>query len=161
MNQKIKIYLTFLNRLLRISTQKTPLNIMNSSNKYKLVDLFYKKYNLLLDKFPNLKNHHLIKEEFENNIIELSGNIWKLIQERKIIAISELDRIKNQKFIEQYLELFGEHIINLIVFETKQYYNKVNIIQKFYYEFKKPRLSDTFPYEYEVNENNLLENINN
>ena len=133
----------------------------NSSNKYKLVDLFYKKYNLLLEKFPNLKNHHLIKEEFENNIIELSGNIWKLIQERKIIAISELDRIKNQKFIEQYLELFGEHIINLIVFETKQYYNKVNIIQKFYYEFKKPRLSDTFPYEYEVNENHLLENINN
>ena len=132
----------------------------NSSNKYKLVDFFYKKYNLFLEKFPSLKNHHLIKEEFENNIVELSANIWELIQERKTFAISELDRIKNQKFIEQNLELFGEIIINLIILETKQFYDKINIIKKFYYEFKKPRLSEKFPYEYIVNEEYLLEDIN-
>ena len=58
------------------------------------------------------------------------------------------------------MELFGEIIINLIILETKQFYDKINIIKKFYYEFKKPRLSEKFPYEYIVNEEYLLEDIN-
>ena len=133
----------------------------NSSKKYKLVDIFYKKYNLILEKFPNLKNHHLIKEEFENNMLELSGNLWKLIQERKLVSISELKKIKNQNYIEQNLELFGNYIINLIILETKLYYNKINIIKKFYYEFERPRLSEKFPYEFTFKEESLLEDINN
>ena len=132
----------------------------NSSKKYKLVDIFYKKYNLILEKFPYLKNHHLVKEELENNISELSGNLWKLIQDRKINAITELDKIKNQKFIEQNLELFGNYIINLIIFETKLYINKINLIKKFYYEFEKPRLTELFPYEYNFKEEFILEDIN-
>ena len=133
----------------------------NSSKKYNLVDIFYKKYNLILEKFPNLKNHHLVKEEIDNNIMELSGNLWELIQDRKLIAISELDKIKNQKFIEENLELFGNYIINLIFLETRQYYNKVNLIKKFYYEFQRPKLSDKFPYEYNIKDEYILEDINN
>ena len=133
----------------------------NSSKKYKLVDIFYKKYNLILEKFPNLKNHHLIKEEIENNISELTGNLWKIIQERKLVSISELKKIKNQNYIEQNLELFGNYIINLIILETKQYYNKINIIKKFYYEFERPKLSEKFPYEFTFKEESLLEDINN
>ena len=132
----------------------------NSSKKYNLVDIFYKKYNLILEKFPHLKSHHLIKEEIDNDMMELSGNLWELIQERKLTAISELDKIKNQKFIEENLELFGNYIINLIILETKQYFNKVNLIKKFYYEFEKPRLSEKFPYKYNFKEEYLLEDIN-
>ena len=132
----------------------------NSSKKYNLVDIFYKKYNLLSEKFPYLKSHPLVKEEFDKNMIDLSGNLWILIQERKIFAISELNKIKNQKFIEQNLETFGNYIINLIIFETKQYYNKINIIKKFYYEFENPKLTEKFPYEFIFKEEYLLEEIN-
>ena len=138
------------------------INFLNkSSKKYKLVDVFYKKYNLILEKFPYLQKNNLVKEEFEKNLIELSGNLWKLIQERKLDSISQLDKIKNQYFIEQNLEIFGNYIINLIVLETKQYYNKINIIKKFYYEFDRPKLSEKFPYEYEFKDEFILEGINN
>ena len=73
----------------------------------------------------------------------------------------QLKEIKNQNFIEQNLEIFGNYIINLIISETKQYYNKINIIKKFYYEFEKPKLSDNFPYEYKFKDESLLEDINN
>ena len=132
-----------------------------SSKKYKLVDIFYKKYNLILEKFPYIQNNKLVKEELENNIIELSGCLWELIQERKLDSLLQLKEIKNQNFIEQNLEIFGNYIINLIISETKQYYNKINIIKKFYYEFEKPKLSDNFPYEYQFKDESLLEDINN
>ena len=130
------------------------------SKKYKLIDIFYNKYNVIFDKFSHIKENHLVKEEIENSIIELTGNLWKLIQDRKQDFISELDKIKNQNYIEENLELFGKFIINLIVFETKQYYNKLNIIKKFYYEFEKPKYSEKFPYEYNFKEESILEDIN-
>ena len=132
----------------------------NSSKKYKLVDVFYEKYNLLLQKFPYLKTHNLVKEEFDNNLMELSGNLWKLIQDRKLESISELSDIKNEHFIEKNLENFGNYIINLIILETQQYYSKINLIKKFYYEFEKPKLSEKFPYEYIFKQESILEDIN-
>ena len=132
-----------------------------SSKKYKLVDIFYKKYNLILEKFPYLQNNNLVKEELEKNLIELSGNLWKLIQDRKLDSIIELRKIKNQNFIEHNLEIFGNIIINLIILETKHYYDKINIIRRFYYEFERPRLSENFPYEYNFKDDSILEEINN
>ena len=130
----------------------------NTSQKYKLVEVLYEKYNILFQKFPYLKSNNLVKEEFNNNIIELSGNLWNLVQERKLSSITELNNIKNQNFIEQNLESFGNYIINLIILETQYYYNKINLIKKFYYEFEKPKLSEKFPYEYIFNEESILEN---
>jgi adenylate kinase family enzyme len=132
----------------------------NSSKKYKLVDIFYKKYNILLEKYPFLKNIHLVKEEFNRNIIELIDHIWELIQMKKRDSISELNNIKNQNFIDNQLEIFGEYIINLIILETNHYYKKINIITKFYYEFERSKISDKFPYEYIFNKEFILENIN-
>ena len=134
--------------------------INSSSKKYKLVDIFYQKYNFLIEKFPYLKNHHLFKEEFEKNINELIDHIWEMIQMRKKDSINELNNIKNQHFIENQLELFGKYIINLFILETNQYYNKINLIKQFYYEFEKPGNSEKFPYEYQFNQEMILENIN-
>ena len=39
----------------------------------------------------------------------------KLIQMRKRDSITELNNIKNQNFIENQLESFGDYIINLII----------------------------------------------
>jgi hypothetical protein len=134
--------------------------INSSSKKYKLVDIFYKKYNILLEKFPYLKNNYLVKEEFEKNISELVDHIWELIQMRKRDSIIELNNIKNHNFIENQLELFGEYIINLIVLETNQYYNKLNIIKRFYYEFENAKIIDKFPYDYKFEKDMILQKIN-
>ena len=132
----------------------------NPSNKYKIVEIFYEKYNALLEKYPYIKNSHLVKEEFETNLNELLDHIWEIIQNRKIDFISELNSIKKQLFIEQQLELFGEYAINLFILETNQYYNKVNIIKKFYFEFENQKVSEKFPYEYGFKKDIILENIN-
>ena len=132
----------------------------NPSNKYKIVEIFYEKYNTLLEKYPYIKNSHLVKEEFETSLNELIDHIWEIIQNRKIDFISELNSIKKQLFIEQQLELFGEYIINLFILETSQYYNKINIIKKFYFEFENQKLSEKFPYEYVFKKDIILENIN-
>ena len=130
-----------------------------ASKKYKLVDIFYKKYNILLEKFPYLKNNHLAKEEFDKNISELIDHIWELIQMRKRDSITELNNIKNQNFIENQLEAFGDYIINLIILETNQYYNKLNIIKRFYFEFENPKITEKFPYQYIFNKDKILEHI--
>ena len=131
-----------------------------SSNKYKIVDIFYEKYNTLIEKYPHIKNNHLVKEEFETNLNELIDHIWEIIQNRKIDFISELDSIKKQQFIEQQLELFGEYVINLFILETNQYYNKVNLIKKFYFEFENQKVSEKFPYEYTFKKDIIIDNIN-
>ena len=131
----------------------------NPSNKYKIVEIFYEKYNTLLEKYPYIKNSHLVKEEFEKNLNELLDHIWEIIQNRKIDFISELNNIKKQQFIEQQLELFGEYIINLFILETNLYYNKVNIIKKFYFEFENQKLAEKFPYEYVFKKDIILEKI--
>ena len=131
----------------------------NTTYKYKLVDIFYKKYNSLLEKYPYLKDHHLIKDEFEKNVSEIIDNLWKMIQMKKIDSISELNNIKNQNFIEQQIDLFGSYIINLFILETNQYYNKINIIKRFYYEFDNQKISEKFPYKYIFEQDKILENI--
>ena len=134
--------------------------INSSSKKYKLVDIFYQKYNKIIEKFPYLKNNHLIKEEFEKNINELIDHMWEMIKMRKNDSINELNNIKNQHFIENQLEFFGKCIIKLFILETSQYYNKINLIKKFYFEFEKPGNLEKFPYEYKFNQESILENIN-
>ena len=132
----------------------------SSSKKYKLVDIFYKKYNVLLEKFPYIKNNHLGKEELDKNLNELIDHLWEMIQMRKRDSISELNNIKNQHFIENQMEVFGSIMIDLFILETNQYYNKINLIKKFYFEFEKPRITEKFPYEYKFNEDSIIEGIN-
>ena len=134
--------------------------INSSSKKYKLVDIFYKKYNDLIEKFPYLKNNHLVSEEFDKNINELVDSIWEIIQMRKRDSIDELNQIKKQNYIENQLDYFGNNIINLFILETNHYFNKINLIKKFYYEFEKAKMTEKFPYEYIFEESKILKDIN-
>ena len=134
--------------------------INSSSKKYKLVDIFYKKYNDLIEKFPYLKNNHLVSDEFDKNINELVDSIWEIIQMRKRDSIDELNQIKKQNYIENQLDYFGNNIINLFILETNQYFNKINLIKKFYYEFEKPKITEKCPYEYILDESKILKDIN-
>ena len=132
----------------------------SSSKKYKIVDIFYKKYNILLEKFPYLKNSHLFKDELDKNINELIDHIWEMIQMRKRDSIEELNKIKKQNFIENHLDIFGKYIIDLFILETKNYYNKISLIKKFYYEFDKQKFTEKFPYDYKIKEELIIEGIN-
>ena len=132
----------------------------SSSKKYKIVDIFYKKYNILLEKFPYFKNNHLFKEEFDKNINELIDHLWEMIQMRKRDAIVELNNIKKHNFIENQFDIFGSYIIDLFIIETKRYYDKINLIKKFYYEFDKQKIAEKFPYEYKLDEDKIIEGIN-
>ena len=130
----------------------------SKSDKKKLINSFIEKYEVFMKNFSSIKNNLLVKEEAERDIIELTENLWKIIQLRKKNAINELNNIRNKRFIAQKIEYFSEMLSNLFYSEAEFYLNKVNIIQQFYYEIigktnKRP--------EYRLKKSELMKNTNN
>ena len=130
------------------------------SDKKNAIHLFINKYDVFMNNFSSIKNHLLVKEESEKDIIELTENLWAIIQLRKKNAIDELAKIKNQRFIEQKLEYFSDMMSNLFYSEAEFYLNKVNIIQQFYYELMNKNTNNKKP-EYKLKKSEITKYSNN
>ena len=138
------------------------IDFLNSpSQKKKMIDMFLKKYDIFIENYYSIKNHSLVKEEIEKDIIELTENLWKLIQSRKNDAINELNSIINNGFIEKKLNYFWEILSNLFLIETEFFIKKVNIIREFYFEFDINKYSDKNPYEYILKKDEIIKDTNN
>ena len=131
------------------------------SDKKSVIGLFIKKYADLMDQFSSIKNHLLVKEEAEKDIIELTEKLWAIIQLRKKNAIDELNNIKNKGFVSQKILLFSEMLSNLFYSEAENYLNKVNIIQQFYYELLNKNNNNNKKPEYKLKKSELTKNTNN
>ena len=133
----------------------------NKSQKKRLVEIFQRKYEVFFDKYNYLKKKAFVKEEFQKDVIELTEHFWEIIQMKKRDAITELKKLKEQKFIESQSELFWKYLSKLFLSETDYYVKKLNLIRKYYYEFEGNKTSEKCPYEFTFNENDLLKDINN
>ena len=132
----------------------------NPSQKKKLVELFQKKYEAFIDKYNYLKKKKIVREEFQKDVVELTEHFWEIIQMRKRDAINELKNLKDQHFIENQSEIFWDYLCKLFLVETNFYIKKLNIIRKYYYEFERNKYSEKCPFEYTLNENDFLKEIN-
>ena len=132
----------------------------NPNQKKKLVELFQKKYEAFIDKYNHLKKKKIVREEFQKDVVELTEHFWEIIQMRKRDAINELKNLKDQNFIEHQSELFWNYLSNLFLVETNFYIKKLNIIRKYYYEFERNKFSEKCPFEYNINEDDILKEIN-
>ena len=128
------------------------------SEKKKIINLFLNKYNVFIENFSSIKNNSLVKEESERDIIELTENLWGIIQLRKKKAIDELNNIKNKHFMRQKIEYFSEMISNLFYSEAEYYLDKINIIQQFYNQFEN---KTNRKFEYKLKKSELMKNTNN
>ena len=133
----------------------------NKSQKKRLVEIFQRKYEVFFDKYNYLKKKAFVKEEFQKDVIELTEHFWEIIQMKKRDAISELKKLKEQQFIENQSELFWKYLSKLFLSETDFYVKKLNLIRKYYYEFEGNKSSEKCPYEYTLNEKDLLKDVNN
>ena len=141
--------------------QQIFIQYLNSpSQKKKLVELFQKKYEVFIDKYNYLKKKSIVKEEFQKDVVELTEHFWEIIQMKKRDAINELKNLKEQNFIENQSESFWKYISKLFIVETYYYIRKINIIRKYYYEFEGNKYSEKCPYEYTLNENDIIKDIN-
>ena len=133
------------------------IEFLNSpSEKKKTINMFINKYDSFLENYSSIKNNLLVKEEIEKDIIELTESLWDIIQSRKKDAIDELNKIKNNGFIEKQIDFFWELLSNLFFTEAENYIKKINIIKQFYFEFDVNRYSDKFPYEYKLKKDEIV-----
>ena len=141
--------------------QEVFIKYLNSpSDKKKLVKLFQKKYEAFIDKYNYLKKKTIVKEEFQKDVVELTEHFWEIIQMKKRDAIIELKNLKEQNFIDTQSELFWNYLSKLILVETNFYIKKLNLIRKYYYEFEGNKYSEKCPYEYILNEKDIMKEMN-
>ena len=133
----------------------------SKTQKKRLVEIFQRKYEVFFDKYNYLKKKTFVKKEFQKDVIELTEHFWEIIQMKKRDAISEIKKLKEQQFIENQSELFWKYLSKLFLSETDYYVKKLNLIRKYYYEFEGNKTSEKCPYEYTLNENDLLKDLNN
>ena len=133
------------------------IEFLNSpSEKKKTINMFLRKYDSFLENYYSIKNHELVKEEIDKDIISLTESLWGIIQERKKDAINDLNLAKKSPFIDKQLDFFWELLSNLFFVETENYIKRINIIKQFYFEFDINRYSDKFPYEFKIKKDDIL-----
>ena len=144
------------------SIQDAFISFLNKeSDKEKIINLFIEKHNTFMENFSYIKNNKLVKEEVEKDIIEITEQLWKIIQLRKSNAIEELNNIRKKSFIGQKLEYFSDMLNNLFFSEAENYINKANIIYQFYYELENGNNNNNKKPEYKLKKSEIMKNTNN
>lgn len=103
------------------------------SNKRDLIDRFTNKLSSFRSQFKEIKGHHLVIEEFQKDLTDLTNGIWNIINQRKQAAIDKRKEIMNEGFFEKQIKHFYENIENMFLQETKKFLLSANIIKEFYY----------------------------
>ena len=103
------------------------------SNKRDIIDKFTNKLSAFRTQFKEIKGHHLVIEEFQKDLTDLTNRIWNIINNKKQLAIEKRKQIMNEGFFEKQIKHFYENIENLFIQETNKFLLSVNIIKEFYY----------------------------
>lgn len=102
------------------------------SKKLIEVHKYQNKYNKFADEYPELKDDPQVKEEFHQDVVDLSDRIWEIIEVRKNEAIEERKKIMQSGWIENEMEKCYSFIERLIITEVEKFVNGINIIRDFY-----------------------------
>ena len=103
------------------------------SNKREIIDRFTNKLSAFRTQFKDIKGHHLVIEEFQKDLTDLTNGIWNIINNRKKLAIEKRKQIMNEGFFDKQIKHFYENIENLFIQETNKFLLSANIIKEFYY----------------------------
>jgi hypothetical protein len=102
------------------------------SRKLEEASKYAAKYNKFADEYPELKEDPQVKEEFHQDVVDLSDRIWEIIDIRKNEAIEERKKIMTSGWIEKEMERFYQHVEKLFVIEVEKFLNTLNIIRDYY-----------------------------
>ena len=97
------------------------------TTKKKLILVFIKKYNSFFEKNVFFESDKAINE-FNNDIEEISNDLWLLINEKEKNSIKELNNIKNEGFMQKELEKFHFNIKAMFLLETEKFIEMINCI---------------------------------
>ena len=117
-----------------VKVQEEYIEFLNlPSNKREIIDKFTNKLSAFRTQFKEIKGHHLVVEEFQKDLTDLTNGIWNIINNRKQLAIEKRKEIMNEGFFEKQIKHFYENIENLFIQETNKFLLSANIIKEFYY----------------------------
>lgn len=102
------------------------------SRKLEEASKYAAKYNKFADEYPELKEDPQVKEEFHQDVVDLSDRIWEIIDIRKNEAIEERKKIMTSGWIEKEMDKFYQHLEKLFVNEVEKFLNSLNIIRDYY-----------------------------
>ena len=135
------------------------------SNKRDIIDKFTNKLSAFRAQFKDIKGHHLVIEEFQKDLTDLTNGIWNIINKKKQLAIEKRKQIMNEGFFEKQIKHFYENIENLFIQETNKFLLSVNIIKEFYYGLQSEILKSVIlPFTShieEINRNSIFKDTEN
>ena len=117
-----------------VKVQEEYIEFLNlPSNKREIIDRFTNKLSSFRTQFKEIKGHHLVIQEFQKDLTDLTNGIWNIINNRKQLAIEKRKQIMNEGFFDKQIKYFFENIENLFIQETNKFLLSANIIKEFYY----------------------------
>ena len=126
------------------------------SKKREIIDRFTNKLSAFRTQFKEIKGHHLVIEEFQKDLTDLTNGIWNIINNRKQLAIEKRRQIMNEGFFDKQIKHFYENIENLFVQETNKFLLSANIIKEFYYGLQSEILKSVIlPFTSQIEEINV------
>ena len=118
--QKLNLYQTNFRDFLNYKTTKK-----------KLIHVFINKYNEFFEKNNFFESEKAINE-FNTDIEEISNDLWLLINEKEKNSINELNRIKNEGFMQKELEKFHFNMGEMFLIETEKFIRMIDAIINLY-----------------------------
>lgn len=133
------------------------------SHKKELINIFCQKYSSFIENYHHLQKSFIVKIEFQTDLNKLTDRLWEMINQRKLSAITERERIISTGFIEEQMNAFYINIEQLFVNETEKYLRSFCLIRNFYFSIDQNRISSSFgekpPFSMSIKPTHILNNI--
>ena len=92
---------------------------------------FKTKYKAFLEQYNSIKLNHIVKDEFNRDLNEVTDQIWALIEHKKNEAIFELTNITNSDFVLNEMKKFYFSIEKMFILETEKLISTLNLLFHF------------------------------
>jgi hypothetical protein len=106
--------------------------LQRKSKKLNEVQKFQCKYNQFYDEYPELISDIEIREQFHQDIDDLTERIWDQIELRKTEAIEERCKIMSTGWIENEMVKFFNYFEKLLLAEIEKLITVINLIFEYY-----------------------------
>jgi adenylate kinase family enzyme len=111
------------------------------SKKREVIKKFTNKIEAFYKEFKPINQHNLVLEEFNKDIIEITKQIWEIINQRKNESIEELQRITSTTFFDDEMEKFYFNIERMFILETEKFISILEVLNLFYYNTKENKFT--------------------
>jgi hypothetical protein len=110
------------------------------SNKLEEAMIYASKYNKFTEEYPELLEDAEVKQEFLQDVVDLSDKIWEIIDTRKNEAIQERNKIMLSGWVEKEMLNFYLNLEKLFLLETDRFI-QVMLLMRYYYNCMDSKVS--------------------